>query len=266
MTVGFAEDLDTSGGAAQLASLLQQRGGIDNPDADTIRLPDVSGMYLKAIRVADESGSGTGGYLHFVGKGDERKYRFGKDKLVGDNFVQEIVFPDNVFRLPKKQKIKCYANLSGSGAEQHAVLLDIYNPLLPAVQKFGNVPVHHLHMLGKKTGTLTAATPSGLGNPLTSLEDSEIQFSEDEKSIYAITRFGNYPGLAGVGVCGMRHQNGLFDRLFPAIIASGVKGTLYPLGWTFNGDSPPLMVGAGVVTTSTEYTLEIAQVTVPKSP
>lgn len=240
--------------------MLQQRGGVTLDDADTIKLPNIDGMYLKAIRWADETAGGTGGYLYFMGKGDDRKYRFGKNKLVGDLLVGEIEFPDGVFPMPKGQRIRCVGDASGAGAEQHVVLLDIWNPSLPNIEIFKNESVSHIHRLGKKTGTLTAATPSGLGNILTGFEDSEIQLPETAEDRYVLTRLGNYPGLAGVGVCGVRHQNGLFDRLFPTIYAAAVKGIDYPIGWVFSGESPPLLVGAGVVTTSTEFTVEIAKV------
>lgn len=261
----FNEDLDLNAAPAQLAALKEMRAGITLEDADTIRLPNIPGMWLQAIRWMDETAGGTGGYLHFPGKGSDRKYRFGKTTLLGDLLVGEILFAPNEFPLSPHQKIKAFGDDSGSGAEQHAIIGTFWHPTLPPIPNGLGVALPekaHVHRLGLKTGTLTAQTPSGLSSVLgdgTAFEDSEIEFGTTAKNQYMLRSIGNYPGLAGVGICGVRSPDGLSDRYFPSIIASAVKGIDFEIGWLFNGDAGPKLLGAGAVTTSTEWTEEIVE-------
>jgi len=257
-TVGFNEDIDLNAGAATIAAISAGMLNCTLDDADTIKLPEVEGMYIKAIRWHDETAAGTGGYLHFPGYNAERKYRFGKDALTGDLLTGELIFPDNYFMLPKGQTIKCVGDASGSGAEQHTVLLDIYFPHLPSVSKYAGGKAKEILMVGKKTGTLVANSLTGLVKIHTAFEDSEPALAEDKDARYGLMRLGAYPSGAGYGILGVRHQNGMVDRLFPAMITA-VKGVNYPIGWLFDGDAAPKTVGCGVGTTSSEMTLEIAK-------
>lgn len=265
-SAAFNEDLDLNAAAAQLAALLEQRSGITLPDADTVQLPDIDGMFLLAIRWADETAGALDGYLHFPGKGSDRKYRFGMDALIGDRLVGEILFPPGAFPLSPKQKIKAFGSKSGSGAEQHAIVLDFWHPGLLDIPNGLQLALDvksHIHRLGLKTTTLTAQTPSGLNSILgdeTAYEDSEIEFGTTKDNQYVLRRIGSFPGLAGVGICGVRAPDGLSDRLFPTVFASAIKGYEFDLGWLFTGDAVPRLIGAGAVTTSTEWTIELAEI------
>jgi len=212
-------------------------------------------MYLKSIRWHDETAAGTGGSLTFTGYNADRKIRFGKVSLTGDLLTGEIIYPDNVVQLPPGQEITCIGDASGSGAEQHTVLLDIYYPHIPDMPMFGNRPVKNMMLVGKKTGTLVANSLTGLSDITSSFEDSEIQLAEDD-TMYAVTRLGAFPSGAGYGIVGLRAPDAMSDLLFPAMITA-VKGVYYPIGWVFRGDAPPKTLGCGVGTTSVEMVLEI---------
>jgi len=256
-----SEDLDLNAAAATIAAALGQRNCI-LPDADTIKLPDEDGMWLKRIMSADETAGGLGGYSEFLGKGSERKFRFGKNPEIGDLLRCMVEFEDETFPMLKGGRIKVVGNKSGTGAEQHNVIHDIYIPSLPDVEIY-NGPVKHYHMLGVVTGTLVANTISGLNSVLgdeTALQDSEIQFPEDPGKEYVLKGFWPVPGGAGYGALGFRHPNGKMDRLAPAVFASAIQAPYYPLNWKFTGDAPPRAIGCGVGTTSTELTMLLGEI------
>lgn len=261
----FNEDLDLNAAAAQLAAANGQVSGITLKDADTIQLPNAEGMYLLGVRVMDETVGGGGmGYLHFPGHFGDRKLRFGENLHIGDNFIREIKFIPGTFYLPPKQRIKAFGNDSGSGAEQHVIIGDFWHPGLPPIPTIqpNQMCKKGVMMTAMKTGTLIAATISGLSSVLgdvTAFEDSEIELPTTKDQLYALLKLGNYPGGAGYGVCGVRSPDGLSDRLFPAVIAMNVMGRDYDLGWLFTGDAPPKLVGCGVGTTSTQFQLTIGQ-------
>lgn len=256
-----SEDIDLNAGAATIAAALAQLNCILK-DADTIKLPDADGMYLKRILGMDETAGGLGGYTEFIGKGAERKFRWGKNPEIGDLLRTFIEFEDNFFPMLKGGRIKVVGNASGSGAEQHAVIHDIYIPSLPDVPIYTG-RVKHLHMLGVMTGTLVANTPSGLNSLLgdeTALQDSEIQFAEDPDKRYVLKGYWPVPGGAGYGALGFRHPNGKIDRLAPAVIASAIQSPYYELNWEFTGAAPPRAIGCGVGTTSTELTVLLGEI------
>lgn len=255
-TCGFNEDLDLNAGAATIAVIGAGQLLVSKHDADTIKLPNTKGMELRAIRWHDETAGGTGGSLALPGYNAERKVRFGKDTLTGDLLTGEIIYPPGVFKLPPSQKISCIGNASGSGAEQHTVLLDIYYPDLPDVPMLGQGQGGLAMLVGKLTGTLVANSLTGMSDIISGFQDSETPLAETEENKYAITRLGAFPSGAGYGILGLRHQDGKSDLLFPAMITA-VKGNYYPIGWLFSGDSPPKTIGCGVGTTSSEMILEI---------
>lgn len=256
----FNEDLDLNAAIGALAAALGQKH-CTLPDADTIQLPNEEGMYLKRIRTADETAGGLAGYLHFKGKGSERKFRFGQLVEIGDHLINTIEFEDNEFPLPPGQKIGCFGNISGSGAEQHAVILDIFIPSIPEPPKHIGA-VKHLHMLEAMSGTLVANTLSGLNSVLgneTALSDSEIQFAEDKN--YVLKGYWATPGGgAGYGVLGVRHPSGEIDRLSPASIGAVTIPPYIELNWAFHGKAPVRTVGSGVGTTSSGLTMLLGEV------
>ena len=256
----FNEDLDTNAAIAQIAAALGQKH-CNLPDADTIQLPDEQGMYLKRIRTMDETAGGLAGYLHFVGKGAERKFRFGQLVEIGDHLINTIEFKDGEFPLSPGQKIKCFANISGGGAEQHAYILTIFIPSIVEPPLYTG-PVEHMHMLEAMSGTLTANTLSGLNSVLgdeTALSDSEIQFATDKR--YVLKGYWATPGGgAGYSVLGMRHPTGEIDRLSPVSIAAITIPPFVKLDWEFKGKAPVRIVGSGVGTTTSGLTMLLGEI------
>lgn len=252
------EDIDLNAAIGQIAAAKSQLNCFLK-DADTIELPQEEGMWIKRIMTTDETAGGKGGYSEFLGRGSERKFYWGKLVEIGDHLINVIEMIDNALQIPKGQRIKAFGNLSGSGAEQHVVIHDIYMPSLESVP-INHGPFKHVHMLGAMTGTLVAATITGLNSLLgdeTALQDSEIQFSEDGK--YCLIGFWATPGGAGYGALGFRHPNGKFDRLSPASFTQVTVPPFVPLYWEFEGTSPPRVIGAGVGTTSTELTFLLGE-------
>lgn len=260
-SIVHAEDIDLTGGAATIAAAARQPN-VTLPDADTIKLPDIDGLEVRKIAHCDETAGGLGALIEYLSKGSERKFRIGKNVLAGDLLVNEYHFAPGEFPLTKGQRIKAYGGISGAGAEQHAVVQDIYFPNLEGVSQYQG-QVKHYHMLGVMTGTLIAATISGLNSILgdeTALADSEIQFPTDPEKRYVLKGFWPTPGVAGTGVLGMMHPNGNVMRVTPAVFASAVRAPFIELNWEFAGDSPPRAIGAGAVTTSTELTMLLGEI------
>lgn len=254
-SVAFNDDVDSNAAVQQLKipanSLIVSGGG-----GTAVKFPDVEGMWIKRIRVVDETAGATGGFFYFKGMLDDRKFYYNKEALVGDLLIHTIEFPDGMFRIPPKAEPVVYCNISGAGSEQHSVIFDVFFPHLPTVPKVvpNGVPIARY---GKKTGTLIADTLSGVEDIHTDLEDSMIAFSEDPEREYCLHKIIPAPGLAGVGLLGIRHQNGMFDRLFPPVFANAITCPAYELNYLFPANSPPQTLGCGAVTTATEMAIEL---------
>lgn len=272
VTVGWNEDIDLNAGAAAIAVM----GGQDSLrkvlGTDQIQINNEGGAFLKQVRWVDESAKGIDGTIEISGRA--RKIHFGKQSAL-DPHDSRIILHDNndmgIF-LPKNTKLDVLGNKSGSGVEQHAVLMDLIRPDLQPVATVSLKSVTRSFILGLKTGTLVAATFSGssdvLGQGL-AYEDSEISFDENEDTDWCLIGIIPGPGGAGFGVCGFRHTNLVVDRAFPAKLGDVSTREFFlddlnPMGpqkgWLFKGNAPPILKAAGVSTTSTEYGIHIGLV------
>lgn len=257
----FIEDIDLNAAAAQIAAAKSQLN-CHLPDADTIKLPEMKGMYVTEIAHCDETAGGIDGYLEFLGRGSERKFRFGCNVLAGDLLVNRIPFKPQEFPLEPGQRIKAVGGKSGSGAEQHVVRVSVYLPDIDGPELYEG-PVKHYHLLGGMTGTLVAATITGLNSILgdeTALQDSEIQFATDPEKDYVLKGFYATPGGAGYGALGVRHSSGKYDAIDPAVFAAAVRAEFRELNWRFKGDAPHRLIGCGVGTTSTELSFILGEI------
>lgn len=265
VTIGWNEDIDLNAGAAAIAALKGQDHLRTLSGTDAIVINNPGGVILNKIMAADEASTVTigGGY---VARNDKsRKYRFGK--MLGS--PSEYTLSSNGGLgdvLPKDVQLDCLGNGSGSGAEQHSVLIDVIRPDIAPVPKAAWGSWTREVVLGVKTGTLTADTVSGYTAILTNFEDSEQSFGTDPGRKYALISITPSPGGAGYGVAGVCHANRIVHRLFPAyftLISRQAKeyfltdttGKATP--WLFSGNESPLLVGAGVGTTSTEFTVRL---------
>lgn len=257
-TVGWNEDLDLNAGAAAIALMKGQDHLREAVSTDQMKL--LYNSHLERIMWIDETAGGTAGYIQIGG--ESRKFRFGLDEMATDPLIGIIDFPAPGYPMPKGTKLDCVGNASGSGAEQHAVLLQFNTGEIPQPPTGNPGSCKKHYMLGLKTGTLTAATFSGNSNVLgqvNAFEDSEEAFAEDDTQyiLYGITPS---PGGAGYAVCGFRQKQ--TDIAFPAIMAAAasVRPFWLPEPYLFKGsEDVPLLKGSGVGTTSTEFVMHIGQ-------
>jgi len=265
VTIGWNEDIDLNAGAAAITALKGQDHlrGLSGTDAIVINNP--GGITLKTIRWADEAATVSIGGGYIARNDKSRKYRFGKNlSSPGElNFASNGGAGDY---LPKDIQLDCLGNGSGSGAEQHAVLCDVIRPDIEPVPKAAWGSWKREIVLGVKSGTLTAATVSGFTEIITNFEDSEQSFGNDPARHYALISITPSPGGAGYGVAGVVHSNRIVHRLWPAhhtlISRQPVEYFLTdtsgnPTPWLFAGNESPLLVGAGVATTSTEWQVRL---------
>jgi len=261
-SVGWGEDIDLSGGAAVIATLIGQRPDFRD-GADELLLPN--NCNLKRLWASDETvAQVTGGLLvsdKALGGMTKTIWRQNVGEI-GDFPILMHEWPGDGMLLKKGAVLSYTAPGSGSGAEQHVLILDMHSPEFTPKMQVGNpFDADGLHIAhGLKTGALTVATISGkndiLGH-LAAYEDSELEFGISPEKTYTVYSLIHAPGVAGVGVCGLLHPSLEFGILRPGTFASAVQGMDFPLDqtWGFNGEekSGPRLVAAGAVTTSTEY-------------
>lgn len=261
-TYAWAEDLDLSGGAGALAAM---KGSVYDglyAGLDDIRTRKGFGTpYLLGIMGIDESGGGSGGYLKVDGR--TRAIRFGKLSQTADNEYWLMSFLDNPIALPEGNKISCYGNASGAGAEQHAVIIVV---AYPDLERHPMMKPNSIEgPFGLKTGTRIAdtfgpKTSDLLGDNL-DFEDSEESLSQDPDLRYCLHGLVNGPGLADTSVVGIRYQRmagGIPD--LELYVPASMAGSEVYWEWPeieFKPENPPKLAAHGKSTTSDEYTLHI---------
>jgi len=251
--MGWVEDIDLNAAIGTLAPMFGQ-DQLRTRSGDQLKVSLEGGLYIKRIRTMDESGGGVDGYLTIGGV--ERNIYFGQYKTDG---IAEIVFPGLGIHVPKNTAMDCVGNKSGSGAEQHVVLLSCYSPAIPEVTRVSLSSVKESFVFSVSTGTLIAATfGDGSKTILDNLDDSEESFPLRAEDKYVLVGVINGSPGAGYGVCGFRHPNLKVDRAFPSAQLVGQGRIFYvddenptpEYGYGFDGDASPLAMAAGVGTTA----------------
>jgi len=260
-SVGWNEDIDLSGGAAAIATILQQAPNFRS-GADDLKLP--YDCYLKRLWYCDETVGATGAILTVDKPLAATKTTIWRENAlpVGDNTIIVQEWPGQGQLIPKDSILSCTGAASGAAAEQHTCILDLHSPHFRPDCPLGNPydPQGLLIDYSLLTGTLVAQTLTGendiLGH-IAAYQDSEPRFGIDSSKNYTLYGLIPAPGGAGYGVCGFKHPSGQFYVLRPAIFASAVTAPEYLLDqpWAFNGGygAAPRLVGCGVGTTSTEF-------------
>jgi len=263
-SVGWNEDIDLSGGAAAIATLLQQKPDFRAPGSnDNLLLP--YDCYLKRLLYCDETVGATGAVLTVdKGLGGSKLTIWRENSLpVGDNTILMEEWPGLGQFLPKGSILSMVGAASGAAAEQHTCILDMHSPHFRPSGYVRGDPYDPKGMFidySLLTGTLVAQSLTGendlLGH-IAAFQDTEPRFGVDKDKVYTVYAITNAPGGAGYGVCGFKHPGGEFYFLRPAIFASAVVGYKFPMDqpWKFTGEdrAGPRLVGAGVGTTSTEF-------------
>jgi len=261
-SVGWNEDIDLNAGAATIATILAQQPNFRS-GPDDLKLP--YDCYLKRLLYCDETVAGASGSVLTVDKplANTKLTVWRKNKLaVGDNSIIIEEWPGQGQLLPKGSVLSAVGGPSGSGAEQHTLILHLHSPHFKPPLTLGH-PYDDKGLYtdyGLLTGTLVAQTLTGENDILghvAAYQDSEPRYGIDSDKRYTLYSIVNGPGGAGYGVCGFMHPSRLYYMLWPAIFASAVQAYEFPLDqpWGFAGGSEeaPRLVGAGVGTTSTEF-------------
>lgn len=260
-SIGWGEDIDLSGGAAVIATILSQipdyRDGTDDIIAD---VP----LWIKRLLYADETVGDVAGAKLDADRpfGNTKNIWRAKQETSAEHPVLIHEWPGRGFFVPAGTKLSMTGSSAGAGIEQHTCILHCYSPgFTPSLRLgFGDPQRAKMYIAhGLKTGTLVAATLSGNNDLLghtAAYEDSELSFGIDEAARYVLYGVVPRPGLAGVGIVGFKHPSGQLYSLFPSIFAADAPIT-YPMDqpWVFSGaeKAAPRLVGAGAVTTSVEF-------------
>lgn len=260
-SVGWNEDIALNGGAAPIATMLQQKPDFRS-GADDLKLP--YDCFLKRLLYCDETVGSTGAIVTIDKPLANSKLTIWRqNKLaMGDNSIIIVEWPGQGQFLPKDSVLSCTGAASGSGAEQHTCILDMHSPTFrPNLALGGPSDPKGLYIdYGLLSGTLVAATLTGENDILAHIaayQDSEPVFGIQRERAYTLYAIVNGPGGAGYGVCGFLHPSREFMFLRPAIFASAVQALEFPLDqpWAFDGghEASPRLVACGVGTTSTEF-------------
>lgn len=204
------------------------------------------------------------GYLILHGLNADRRFDFGENLVIGDHVYTEDLFPPGQFPIPAGQEITFTSSDSGAGAEQHSGIIDFIHPGLPDIPTVGNTPCK----LGVNKVALTTdvrvASTIGPGNNVlgdgVAYQDAQLPFPTTKDALYALLKIGNYPGLAGVGVCGLLAPDKKSHRFWPGLTAMNVTGKDFSVGWLFNGDQQPMLTACGLVVTTAQYELTIGHI------
>jgi len=262
----FNEDIDLSAAIGDITPAPSQLAGLSIvPGTDRLKFPNIEGMSIVGIREICETVGGAGmGYLTLHGLNGDRTFQFGENLVIGDHVYTEDLFPPGQFPIPPNQEMTATSSDSGAGAEQHSVIIDFIHPGLEDIPTIGN----GICTLGINKVALTTdvrvANTIGPGNNVlgdgVAYQDGQIVYPTTTKSLYALLKIGNYPGLAGVGVCGLLAPDKKSHRFWPQLTAMSVMGKDFEVGWLFSGDAQPMLTAAGLVVTTAQYELTIGHI------
>lgn len=262
----FNEDINLAAAVGDITPAPSQLAGLSIvPGTDRLKFPKVEGMSIVGISEAVETVGGAGmGYLTLHGHNADRIYQFGENLVIGDHIYTIDKFPVGQFPIPPGQEITFTSGDSGAGAEQHSGVIDFVHPDLPPIPKVGDTPC----ALGINKVALTTdvrvANTIGPGNNVlgdgVAYQDGQLAFPTTKDAIYALLKIGNYPGLAGVGVCGLLAPDKKSHRFWPACIAMNVTGEDFPVDWVFTGNEQPMLTAAGVVVTTAQFELILGHI------
>lgn len=260
-TYAWAEDIDLNAAVGALAAM---QGSIYDAlyvGTDSIRTRKGFGTpQLLGIMGIDESGAGAGGYISVQGR--TRAIYFGKMSNVaaGEYWIYDML--DNPIALPEGSKLDCVGNQSGSGAEQHIVIVVIGYPKLARHPELD--PLSFEGPVGLKTGTRTASTfgpkSSDLLGDYLAFENSEESFSQDESIRYCLTGLVNGPGLADTGLVGIKYPRSGTAPDLELYIPASMAGSESYWKWpkiVFEPENPAKLAAFGASTTSDEYGVHI---------
>lgn len=254
----WAEDIDLSAAAGALAFSTGTLKDVDKVGTDAVKLRKGFGTpEIIAILGIDEAGGGINGYLQIQGRA--RKIRFGKISQVAANEWWEFI-PRRPIQVPEGSQLDVVGNKSGSGAEQHAVIVYIHYPKLDKPQMIDKIRAEY-GPLGLKTGTRVAGTAGPwTAYPLTGFEDTELSFAADPSLRFAVSQLINGPGLADTSVVILRwpgQETNQYEIAMPA--SMGGSETIFNLPEIeFNADNPVKLGAIGAAVTSDEYSFVVS--------
>lgn len=252
------EDIDLNAAAGALTFATGTLKDVDKVGTDAVKLRKGYGTpEILAIIGIDESGGGTNGYLQVQGRA--RKIRFGKISQVAANEWWEFI-PRRPIQVPEGSQLDLVGNMSGSGAEQHAVIVYVHYPNMKKPALLEDIKAEY-GPLGLKTGTRVAATAGPwTAYPLTGFEDTELAFAADPSLRFAISQLINGPGLADTSVVLIRwpgKETDMYELAMPASMAG--SETIFNLPEiSFTADNPAKLAAIGASTTSDEYSFVIS--------
>lgn len=262
----FNEDINLAAAVGDITPAPSQLGGLSIvPNSDRLKFPPVDGMFiLRIIEICETVGGAGMGYLTMHGFNADRTFMFGENLVIGDHIYTQDDFPPGQFPIPAGLEMTFTSGDSGAGAEQHSGIIDFWHPDLPDIPTVGGTPC----ALGINKVALTTdvrvANTIGPGNNVlgdgVAYQDAQITYPTTKESTYALLKIGNYPGLAGVGVCGLLAPDKKSHRFWPGTVAMNVTGKDFDVGWLFNGNAQPMLTACGVVVTTAQYELTIGHI------
>ena len=260
-SLAWAEDIDLNAAAGALATVLGLAPNFYD-GVDDFLLP--YDCWLKRLLYRDETVAGAGQAILTADKqiGRTATQTIWRQNALtkGDNAILVHEWPGHGLFLPKDTILSLVGGQSGSGAEQHVCVIDLHSPSFQPLSMKTGQEVGELVAFMLKTGTLVASTLSGNNDILghtAAFEDGELSFGSEGDRLQTLLGIVNGPGGAGVGLCGFKHTNGELFFLRPTVFAGDVTSYFMPLDqqWQFENTQKgaPRLVGAGQVTTSTEF-------------
>lgn len=257
--LAYAEDKDTSGGAAAITtmggSIFQTMRKDGSTTAYVLRRGRGQPRLMAAI-VCSEQAS-VGWYISINNK--PRKIRIKPDLDACGFFMVDFSRSGGV-PLKEGSEVSVVAGVNASISQLGAILM-VHYPDLPAIQMVDPLKIREHEVLGKKVGTRVAATFGPLsGTPITSFEDSEADLSTQSDDLYALLGIINGPGLVDTCIMGVRHPTIEHEYLIPTSMAEAGNDVLFSgPDWIFHGEAPPKVGAHGASVTSDEYTFWIGR-------
>lgn len=262
----FNEDINLAAAVGDITPAPSQLAGLSIvPGTDRLKFPNIEGMSILGITEICETVGGAGmGYLTLHGYNGDRRFMFGENLVIGDHIYTRDLFPPGQFPIPAGQEMTFTSGDSGAGAEQHSGIVDFLHPGLPDIPTIGQGACPLGISKVALTTDVRVANTIGPGNNVlgdgVAYQDGQLVYPTTKESQYTLLRIGNYPGLAGVGACGLLAPDKQSHRFWPPTIAMNVTGEDFDVGWLFTGDNQPMLTAAGVVVTTAQYELTLGHI------